>query len=336
LAVLNDPKFEEKFAQSIEVLDCKEAGEVRKIDISPDGNLKDIVFLAPGWLETLEANKYLIKSLVDYGYRVISLQHPREGGSSKKPSTRRTAAISTVIDSLDGEKMQVIANSLGAIDIAEYADPQRNSEAHTNFKGIILTNPAGLNKRRYGLIKLLTNYVRRHMGQKTEADDAIAAMQNRGEPLSHPTGNGIPTTEIATEIRQQMEDLGKADFNSNLPLAVREALLVAYSKIQTRLQRIRQQGHKIHVFIQDEDRLFPKKEYKLRVSNKTGADPTIKASSVKYVAPEKAEADSLTNLPGYHGTPRNAHRRDLKNPQWRSHVWIDAALRDVGEDFKTL
>jgi len=328
-SVLDDAEFDAKFEKAITTVETEAAGPVRKIDISPDTKIfplpKDVIFFAPGWLETLEANKHLIKSLLHFGYRVISLEHPRDGGNTKNVNKRRVGAVSAVVDSVeDRPKMIGMGHSLGAIDISEYADPERDLDTNLKFSNFILTNPAGLTRKTLGVRfpKLLWNYVKNHMAQKKEADKQLKS----GNSDFY---NGIPTSNIATEVRSDLDTRGGEQFGSNLPLAGLEAVRVGSSSIQKSLYRLRENGHKVYVFSQENDRLLPSSSFDLKVSDKSTRDPELKATGIKYVADDKADVDGFISLAGYHNTPRNAHRLDLENNQWMSIVWIDALIRKL-------
>ena len=258
---LLSPEFDKKFNESISTVECPESGIVRKIDISPE-NPKDVIFLSPGWLETLESNRYLIKSFYDYGYRIVSLQHPRKGGDSDDPKVRHLGALKSVLDTVEGPKMQVIAHSLGAIDIVEYSDPNSNTDHHERFKNFILTNPCGLTDKKYGrqLLGLAKNYALDHMPQKKEIDTHIQKSKDEKKPIKWIDGNEIPVTEMSTEIRNQMETEGGEAFGINLALSAKEGVYIATSHIQKALRRLRKKDHSVFVFSSSDDRLVPRSD----------------------------------------------------------------------------
>lgn len=297
-----ESKFDVEFRKNISVVDSKEAGRVNKIDISPEnGTSKAIIFLAPGWLETLDTNKYLIRSLVEFGYRVVSLEHPRDGGDSVNAEERHLSAISAVVNDTDlnGGKMFGMASSLGAIDISQFADPKRNPDTHDKFKDFILLNPAGLNAKKMtkvgDIMHLLKNYVVGHMRQGAEAKKMMSELEGY---------NGVPLTEIGALLREKMTKSGMADLNANMKLAFKEAVRVGGSKVQEELLRLRKNGHKVFVFSSEDDRLLPGNEY-------------------------DAQVDQVIQLAGYHNTFRNATRTDYDNEQWMSLVWVNSLLEDL-------
>lgn len=325
---LKSPEFDKVFNESISLVECPESGTVRKIDISPE-NPKDVIFLSSGWLETLESNKYLIKSFYDYGYRIVSLQHPRKGGRSKNPKIRRLSAIESVLNDTKGPKMQVLAHSLGAIDIVEFTNSDLNPDAHKKFKNFIFTNPCGLTAKKHGrqLLKLAKNYALKHMKQKKEIDEHIKKLTDEKGVSRGLRGNEIPTSEIATEIRNEMDTRGGEEFGIDLKLSAKEGVYIATSHIQKKLKKLRKEGHSIFVFSSMDDRLVPRSDYGLKISNNSPKDPELKnLEGIEYVEDGEADVDQVIALAGYHNSPRNIDFRDTDNPQFMTHVWIDALL----------
>lgn len=231
--------FNKRFEQGIKEVESPEVGKIKTIDISPEVSKetpqKGVIFLAPGWLETLAGNKYLIYQLVVNGYRVISLEHPRSGGTEKSSEKRRNAAIGTVVDCIRGEKMTVVAHSLGAIDMAKFAADSDRDQVFGNF---ILVNPAGLeDESRLGVAKLLglgKNY------------------------LGH-MGNPAPRSPISEDVRKAVGAIGMKDLGKSPSLALQEGLQVAFTNIKPGLAQLRKKGHKVVVMAQEDDRLFPPK-----------------------------------------------------------------------------
>ena len=342
-----ESEFDKLFEASISPIDCVETGKINKIDISPQGEAKDVVFLAPGWLETLQTNKYLIRSLVELGYRVVSLDHPRHGGSEKSADTRHLAAISAVKDSLPGDigNMVGMGSSLGAIDIAQYADPERNPSAHECFSNFVLLNPAGLNGK--GLSKvgdvahLFKSYAFGHMRQGGAAKKLFKGMDENARALDYREDNpeddsaalidpqkdiGVPITAIADYMKGKMTKSGMDDLHANRGLAFKEAVRVGGTRIQKELGRLRANGHGVFVFSAEQDKLLPGSEYNLKVADGEGLGP--KGKNLKYGRPD-AEADKVIQVAGYHNSFRAVAREDSDNDQWMAIVWIDSLLRHL-------
>lgn len=332
----SESNFDARFNKSISVVNSKEVGSVNKVDISPEnGQPKATIFLAPGWLETLNTNKYLVRSLVEFGYRVISLEHPRHHGSAVDAGARHLAAINAVVEDTDlhGEKMFALASSLGAIDIAQYADPEKNPETHSKFKDFVLLNPAGLNSKdekgkTRDVLHLLKNYLFGHMKQGKETKKLMAELEEelRVSSADNSKGNGMPLSTIAELLREKMTKAGMSDLKSNPILASLEAVRVGGSRVQEELRRLRQNGHKIFVFTSENDKLLPGQEYDLKVAGEPGVGP--KGENIEYGSAD-AQVDQVTQLAGYHNTFRNVARSDFDNDQWMSIVWVNALLEDL-------
>ena len=122
------------------------------VDVHPYHQKDDVPTLwAPAWACTLPVYKLAITELAKLGRRVISLDHPRFGGSfSSAPSDesmkdypqtqlRKALNILAVLEKKGIEKTDVIAHSEGAINtvIAAALQPEK-------FRNIVLYAPAGM------------------------------------------------------------------------------------------------------------------------------------------------------------------------------------------------
>lgn len=227
--------FNKKFEQGIKEVESPEVGPIKVIDISPENHPKGVIFLAPGWLETLQGNKYLIYQMVVNGYRVISLEHPRTGGTEKSSEKRRNAAIGTVMDCIRGEKMTVVAHSLGAIDMAKFANTNENDQRFGHF---ILLDPAGL---------------------EDESRSGVAKLLGLGKNYLGHMKNPYPRGVVSEEIRKRIGAIGMKDLGTSPGLALKEGLQVALTDIKPGLAALRKKGHKVVVMAQEDDKLFPPK-----------------------------------------------------------------------------
>lgn len=228
--------FNKKFEEGIKEVESPEVGSIKVMDISPENHPKGVIFLAPGWLETLQGNKYLIYQLVVNGYRVISLEHPRSGGTEKSSEKRRNAAIGTVMDCIGGsEKMTVVAHSLGAIDMAKFANTDENDQKFGHF---ILLDPAGLEDENRGGVAKLLGLGKNYLGHMK---------------------NPAPRNDVSEAVRKRIGAIGMKDLGKNPGLALREGLQVALTDIKPGLAALRKKGHKVVVMAQEDDKLFPPK-----------------------------------------------------------------------------
>ncbi len=319
--------FESKFNNCISTVISQKIGPIRKLDISPEKGLeKAVIFLAPGWLENIQTNKHLIMALVEFGYRVISLDHPRKPIGKLSPENAHTEAISTVIEDSDikGQKIYGLASSLGAIDIARYADPVSNPDNDIKFADFILLNPAGLTGKdsmgKMGdLAHLLNKYLFGHSKQSGKAKKDMKDPENSNLLIY----NGIPLTEIADKIRKEVVVHGTADLNANKLLALREAINIGSLRVQDQFSHLRGNGHKITVLTCEEDKLMPAGEYDLKVAGESGLGPNGK--NIQYGSSE-AQVDEVIQLAGYHNTFRSTNRMDAQNEQWMALVWINYVI----------
>lgn len=330
----SESKFDEKFKKSISTVESQEVGTINKIDISPEEEKpKATIFLAPGWLEPIATNKFFIRALVGFGYRVISLEHPRKGGTKKSAEARHLEAISAVVNSTDlhGEKMFGLATSLGAIDIAQYADPKRNPDNHGKFKDFVLLNPAGLNiksknSKLKDVIRLLKNYVSGHMKQGEEFQKTMTELGDSATVASADKYKGIPLTAITESVRKKANKPGDDDLKANPMLTLLEAIRVGSVRVQEELKHLRKNGHKIFIFTGEDDKLMPGKELDVKVAGDSKSGP--KGDNIKYNSTD-AQVDQVIQLAGYHNTFRTTERADFDNNQWMSMIWVNALLEDL-------
>ena len=124
---------------------------VESVDIKPENPKSETpVLVAPGFAATMDSFKPGMKVLMESERRVISLDHPRRGGTipdsfneevEKNPSEelRKAHTILGLLEQKNLEKVDVVAHSEAAVNvcIAAMLHPEK-------FRNIVLYNPAGL------------------------------------------------------------------------------------------------------------------------------------------------------------------------------------------------
>lgn len=291
--------FNDRFDKAIKPIKVEEVGDVSYIDIGPrDVPPSRTIFYVPGWLETLDSAKELFRNWVEtYGYRVISLQHPRETNLFQKIEvadetigrnklSRKGKAIDAVARKVMGsnkQKMDIIAFSSGAID---FANSSVFRTYPNQFGNLLLYNPAGLDKKEETGIGNLKKSLRRY-GEHTSQRNNMT--------------DGVSTTKVSQQIREAILKSGTADFKANKFLAKMEFYYGANARIQDQLEDYKKDGHKIAMIKTSEDKIAP------------AEDDDIPDGLFDDVIP----------LYGYHNSLRDIGRWDLDNDQHITLEWIN-------------
>lgn len=226
---------------------------VESVDIKPENPKSEIpVLVAPGWAATMDSFKPGMKVLMENERRVISLNHPRKGGTIldslneeiEKNSSEELRKAHTILGLLEQkgiEKIDVIAHSEGAINvsIAAMLHPEK-------FRNIVLYAPAGLigNDTLFRLIK------------------GSMGTTPRTETMSI-----IPETDIEKEYLEVTKNIG-SDYQMANPLrAGKEVLAISQAQIEDMLRYLRGRGIKIVVIAAVEDTMFPMEKYQKNVDS---------------------------------------------------------------------
>ena len=216
---------------------------VESVDINPENPKTETpVLIAPGYGATMDSFKPGMEILVEKNRRVISLNHPRRGGTvpdslneevEKYPreELRKAQTILGLIEQKNIEKIDVIAHSEGAINVAIAAmlHPEK-------FRNIVFYAPAGLigNDNLFRLIK-----------------GAIAGSK-RPESISK-----FPVTEAEKNYLASTANITSEYQNKNLVRAVKEVLAISRVQIQEMLKYLREKGVKVVAIAAVDDTLFP-------------------------------------------------------------------------------
>lgn len=216
---------------------------VESVDISPDDLKTEIpVLVAPGFAATMDSFKPGIKTLVEDKRRVISLDHPRRGGTIPKTldeeiekypdeELRKAHTILGLLEQKGIEKIDVIAHSEAAINVAIAAvlHPEK-------FRSIVLYSPSGLigNDNLFRLVK------------------GVMTHPARPESMS-----GFPVTEAEEEYLASTKNIGP-DYQKANPLrAIKEVLAISQVETKDMLTYLREKGVKVVVIAAVDDTFFP-------------------------------------------------------------------------------
>lgn len=161
--------FQEQFA-SRKTLETP-VGNAKFVDIVPQQEAKGLpLILIPGWGITLNTEKQLLEDLHNAGKHTISLEFPRFGGkvleqeNTPQEVLRQAEIISELIKSRPEEKMDVVAQSMGAMDLV--AAVKLHPELLDRIGKVVLISPAGLTGND-NFFKLVARFAP-HLGQHLE------------------------------------------------------------------------------------------------------------------------------------------------------------------------
>lgn len=233
--------FESKFSHKEKFL-INEA-EVESVDIRPENPKTDTpVLIAPGFAATMESYKDGMGLLAGKNRRVVSLDHPRRGGTIPKSlneeiekypdeELRKAHTILGLLEQKNIEKTDVIAHSEGTVNvsIAAMLHPEK-------FRNIVFYSPAGLigNDNLARLIK------------------GVMAHPERPETMSK-----FPMTEAEKEYLKLTSDI-LPDYVKGNPLrAAKEMLAISQAEIKSMIAYLREKGIKIVVIAAVDDTFFP-------------------------------------------------------------------------------
>ncbi len=248
----SDNSFEAQFAnrERIKV----PGGTAEVVDIKPEAAKTEIpVFFGPAWGCTLEVYKPTLEKLAGLQRRVISLDHPRLGGSmsnvpeetiEKYPQEelRKALNVLEVLDAKKVDKTDAIAHSEAAINVAIAAvlRPEK-------FRNIVFFSPAGMiGKDKF--IRLLQGFA----GQSKRAESYHAAAS--GEEIGW---QEIPVTETEKEVGADAAREAVKYLTKNPVRAIREAKEISDSQIHDMLRYLHEKGIGIVVVNAVDDPVFP-------------------------------------------------------------------------------
>ncbi len=254
-----DNSFEDQFTK---VEKFKVAGGIAEVvDIKSENPKIGIpVFFAPAWGCATEVYKPALEVLSKTQRRVISLNHPRIGGSmkdivpdeiAKKYPTevmRKALNILGVLDQKGIEKTDVIAHSEGAINtvIAATLHPEK-------FRNIVLFAPAGLiGEDKF--IRLLQGFAGQAKRAETLSEKPLAQVEGQAGYTYWPE---IPVTEIEKQVASKAAREAVKYLVKNPIRGVNEARGIAKIQIHDMLRYLHGKGIGIVVMSGVDDPVFP-------------------------------------------------------------------------------
>lgn len=219
----------------------RNGGIIEIIDVNPKKTKSKIpVLLAPGWGGTIKAFEKPITFLVKEGRRVLSLNHPREGGrvrnNGKYPieEYRKAMSLLAVIEKKKLKKVDIIGYSEGCINAIIAATLKPDS-----FRNIVLVNPGGM-VGKTAFLKLTERFIK-------------SLVKNNIETFIRP--------ETKENMDNTMEEL-LGYIKNNPKRAIEEALEIARFEIDGMLKDLKNQGVKIAIIHTENDSAFPMNEVK--------------------------------------------------------------------------
>ena len=242
---------------------------IESIDISPDNLKTEIpVLVAPGFAATIESFEPLIKLLIESGYRVLSLNHPRRGGiipalknktvkKYPKEELRKAQTILGLLEQKNIKKINVIGHSEASINVSIAAILR--PEIFNNF---IFFAPAGL------------------IGRDTLLRLVRGVMKHQSHPDSL---KNIPITTAETKYLEATAYIGPKYWRDNWLRAFKEVLAISHARIENLLKYLHSKEIKIFVIAAVDDTFFPL----------TKMEKNIKANSVDLI-------DNFLVVPGGH------------------------------------
>ena len=230
--------------------------KVDTIDVKPEKQKIEVpVLVAPGWGATMKSFEPAIKVLADKERRVISLDHPRKGGTvpdshnpeieewykdrgQKYPNwpgeeLRKAHTILGLLEQKKLDKVDVIAHSEAAINvcIAAMLQPEK-------FAGrtIILYSPAGL------------------IGK-----DSFLRLKKGGDANTSRTETikDIPVTDIEKKYLESTKNITPEYIKANPLRAIKEVWAISQTRIEDMLRYLREKGIRIIVVAAVDDTMFP-------------------------------------------------------------------------------
>jgi pimeloyl-ACP methyl ester carboxylesterase len=247
------------------------------VDIQPS-NQKDAIptLWAPAWACTLPVYKKAITELSGLGRRVVSLDHPRVGGSitaatekdlDRYPADelRKAFNLLAVLKKKEIEKTDVIAHSEGCMNtlIAAMIEPER-------FRGIVLYAPPGL-VGQDTFWRLLKGFL--SQGQDRPSMRALPVPQEEREQAAREGRTIADYKEIPLSEEKEIADIAAKEFPSYVlknPLrALSEGLAMANFRMEDILTELHHKGVQVTIMSPVDDPVFRADAMQKMVSGKT-------------------------------------------------------------------
>lgn len=237
-----DPNsFESQFAhkEKFELL----GGVIEFVDVKPEHPKTEVpVLFAPGWGETPEALKDVVRIMAERGRRVITLSHARRGMDMKdadpsmkkeypEAQLRKALALIQVLAEKGIEKTDVVAHSEGGINAAIAAALETEK-----FRNIVFMNVGGL--------------IGKDKFPKLAGRFALSAIKDALNLVQKP--------DATKQARMNRITREVAKYIAKNPIrALREAVDISESQIHGLLRGLHEKGVGIAVINGVDDPVFP-------------------------------------------------------------------------------
>ncbi|MEI7742072.1 MAG: alpha/beta fold hydrolase [bacterium] len=249
----DEPSFESQFEKREKIPTL--AGMAEVVDIHPEHEKTSVpVFISPGWGGGIDAFKASMEVLMKQDRRVMSLNHPRTGGSMEKvpkdllekypqEQLRKALTILGILKSKGIEKSDVIAHSEGAVAAIIAATLKPSA-----FRNIVLYGPAGMIGEDSAL-RLMKGSGAQKLHEKSM--DAIPGTDTT------PGLPEIPLTETAKKMDANYAQHLKSYIARNPIRSANEIRTLATAQIHDMLRELHDKGIGIVVMAGVDDPVFP-------------------------------------------------------------------------------
>lgn len=281
------PSFKGQFGVRVEFKTI--FGNARTVDIKPAVETEEPtpLFVIPGWSITLNTQKPLLQSFYNLGKHTFSVEFPRFGGivpkieNEAREVVRQAEIVSELIKSRPEEKIDVVAQSMGAMDLI--AATKLHPELLSQIRKVVFISPAGLSGND-NFFKLLGRFIP-HLGQ-----DVVTA---------------IKSSEKRNDILRMMKESNIYIAKNPLRAIVGEASAIANSSEYQGLKDLQNAGVKIGIIQGESDKLTPPKNLWEKIgegheSAFAESEQTKSGFVLKDQDPQDPPFDAITMVGGGH------------------------------------
>lgn len=218
-------------------------GSFKFVDIKPAGLADGFPLLViPGWSITIGTEKQLLEDLCNAGKHTVSLEFPRFGGevleheSTPREVLRQAEIISELIKSRPEDKMDVVAQSMGAMDLI--AAVKLHPELLDRIGSVVFVSPAGL----------------------TGNDNFFKLVARFAPHFAQDVTTALRSSDSRKNILRMMKESNIYITKNPLRAVVGEAIAIAGSDMYEGLKDFQNAGIKVGIIQGESDRLTPAKK----------------------------------------------------------------------------
>lgn len=264
------------------------AGSFKFVDIKP-ASLSDVspLLIIPGWSITIDTQKQLLEDLHNAGKRTLSLEFPRFGGKvleqedAPREVLRQAEIISELIKSCVEDKVDIVAQSMGAVDLI--AAVKLYPELVDRIGNVVLVSPAGI----------------------TGNDNFFKLVARFGPHLGQNVVTALRSSSSRENILRMVKESSIYIAKNPLRAVVGEAIAIAGSDMYEGLRDFQDAGIKVGIIQAENDKLTPAKKLWGKIGEGSKSpfvrDETTK-SGFRYESKENQNPplESITMVGGGH------------------------------------